>query len=78
VVLSSFDAEAARLRLMAKKAMDNIMINAKNATPTAIPAFAPVDMVGLGVRVDVPLLEDVVVPIDDEIRSVDCHQIDTP
>jgi hypothetical protein len=63
---------------MAKKAMHNIMVNAKNTAPTAIPTFAPVDMVGLGVGVDVPLLEDVVVLVDNEIRSVDCHRIDTP
>jgi hypothetical protein len=64
---------------MAKKAIDNIMINAKTTTPTAIPAFAPVVRVGLGVGVDVPLLEDVVVLVDeDEIRSVDCHRIETP
>jgi hypothetical protein len=76
--LTDADAHAARLRLMAKKAMHNTLINAKNTAPTAIPAFAPVDMVGLGVGVDVPLLEDVVVLVDDEIRSVDCHRIDTP
>jgi hypothetical protein len=73
VVFSSFDVDAARLLLMAKKAKDNIIINAKNTTPTAIPAFAAVDIVGLGVGVNAPLLEDDVVLVDDEIRSVDCY-----
>jgi hypothetical protein len=68
---------------MAKKAMHNIMINAKTTAPTAIPAFASVDIVGfgigVGVGVAVPLLEVVVlVPLDEEIRSVSCHRIDNP
>jgi hypothetical protein len=63
---------------MVKKAVDNIMINAKNTTPTVIPAFAPVDIGGLGVGINVLLLEDGVMLVsDDEIQSVDCHRIDT-